>query len=114
MPPTLSELSKSAEQREWRVVVKRLIRSRWTFAALQLLDLLTTLAAFHFGAFEVNPMVAHLTTQFGRVRGLIVSKLIAIVIAMGVRKRLWIVNLFYTLIILWNIIVIVTLSAKRG
>jgi hypothetical protein len=32
---------------------------------------------------------------------------------MGVRKRLWIVNVFYGVIILWNIIMIVALTTKR-
>jgi hypothetical protein len=36
-----------------------------SFVVLQALDLITTLAAFHFGAFEVNPLVGRLTTLFG-------------------------------------------------
>jgi hypothetical protein len=114
MPPTVSELSNTEDLREWRVVLSRTLRSRWTFAGLQVLDLLTTLAAFHFGAFEANPMVAHLTLQFGRVRGVLISKLIAVAIAMGVRRLVWVVNLFYTLIVCWNVIVTVVLSTKRG
>ena len=114
MPPTVSEFSKGGEPREWRVVVRRVLRSRWTFAGLQVLDLLTTLAAFHVGAFEVNPLVAHLTLQFGRVRGVLISKLIAVAIAMGVRKLVWVVNLFYTLVVGWNVVVMVVLSTKRG
>jgi hypothetical protein len=58
-------------------------------------------------------LVAHLTAQLGRWRGVLASKLIAIAIAMGVRKRLWIVNVFYGVIILWNIIMIVALTTKR-
>jgi hypothetical protein len=54
------------------------------------------------GAFEVNPLVAHLTVTFGRFRGVLISKLIAIVIAMGVRKLIWCVNIVYAVIILWN------------
>jgi uncharacterized membrane protein len=46
--------------------------------------------------------VAHLTVAFGRFRGVLISKLIAIGIAMGVRKRLWIINIFYAIIIVWN------------
>jgi len=114
MQSTVSGLSNGGEPREWKVVLRRVVRSRWTFAVLQVLDLLTTLAAFHMGAFEVNPLVAHLTTQFGRLRGVLTSKVIAVIIALGVKKRLWIVNLFYTLIVLWNIIVIMSLSTRRG
>ena len=58
--------------------------------------------AFRMGAYEVNPLVAHLTLTFGRFRVVLISKLIAIGIAMGVRKRLWIINIFYVVIILWN------------
>jgi hypothetical protein len=50
----------------------------------------------------VNPLVAHLTVTFGRFRGVLISKLIAIVIAMGVRKLIWCVNIVYAVIILWN------------
>jgi Domain of unknown function (DUF5658) len=88
------------------------IRSRWTFAALQLLDLLTTMAAFHAGALEINPLVARLTSEFGRFRGVVISKLIAVVIALGVKRLVWVVNLFYTAIVCWNIIVLFILSTK--
>jgi hypothetical protein len=91
---------------------KRVLFSRWTFVALQGLDLLTTLWAFRFGAMEVNPLVAHLTVFFGRTGGVLVSKLIAVVIALGVRRRIWIINLFYAAIIVWNVLVLFTLHRK--
>ena len=90
-----------------------LLQARITFVVLQVLDLLTTLAAFRVGAFEVNPIVAHLTTLFGPVGGLVCSKLIALLLALWVRKRLWLVNLFYTGIICWNVYVLVVLSGAR-
>src|SRR5262249_19067103 len=40
----------------------RLLRSRYTFIVLQVLDLATTLVAFHMGAFEMNPLVARLAS----------------------------------------------------
>src|ERR1700740_1843198 len=113
MQSSLPELSSGAEDREWKVAVTRVLRSRWTFAALQLLDLLTTLAAFHVGESEVNPLVAHLTVQFGRFRGVLISKLIAVAIAMGVRRLVWLVNLFYVAIVGWNVIVMTLLYIKR-
>ncbi|MBZ5654324.1 MAG: hypothetical protein LAO56_03490 [Acidobacteriia bacterium] len=58
--------------------------------------------------------MAQLTLQFGHLRGVRISKLIAVAIAMGVRKLVWVVNLFYTLVVCWNIIVVVALSTKRG
>jgi hypothetical protein len=94
-------------------VFKRILRSRWTFGVLQVLDLLTTLAAFHVGAFEVNPLVAHFTVQFGRFRGVLISKLIAVAIAMGVRRLVWVVNLFYAVVVGWNVIVMTLLYVKR-
>jgi len=90
-----------------------LLQARITFVVLQVLDLLTTLAAFRVGAFEVNPIVAHLTALFGPVGGLVCSKLIALLLAWWVRKRLWLVNLFYTGIICWNVYVLVVLSGAR-
>ena len=113
MQPTLSEYSNSEVQREWKVVLRRVVRSRWTFVALQLLDLLTTLVAFHVGAFEVNPLVALLTVKFGRVRGVLISKVIAVAIAMGVRKLLWVVNLFYAFVVGWNILMLTLLYMKQ-
>jgi hypothetical protein len=85
-----------------RSAFKKVVNSHWTFIGLQALDLLTTMVAFRMGAFEVNPLVAHLTVTFGRFRGVLISKLIAIVIAMGVRKLIWCVNIVYAVIILWN------------
>jgi hypothetical protein len=96
----------------WRIGLRKGVNSRWTFVGLQALDLVTTLVAFRMGAFEVNPMVAHLTVEFGRVRGVVISKLIAVVIAMGVRRLIWIVNLFYAAIIFWNTFVLLALPAK--
>ena len=91
----------------------RILQSRSSFIVLQILDFLTTLLAFHLGAFEINPIVARLTVMFGPVGGVLCSKLIAIFIAAGVRKRLWIVNLFYSGIVCWNIIILVMLSIPR-
>ena len=88
------------------------MRSRWTFAVLQLLDLLTTMAAFHAGAFEVNPLVARLTLNFGRFGGVLLSKLIAVFVAMGVKRLVWVVNLFYIVVVLWNGIVLVLLCVN--
>ncbi len=92
--------------------IAKILRSRWTFLGLQILDLLTTLAAFHAGALEVNPLVAQLTLSFGRFHGVLISKLIAVAIAMGVRRLVWVINIFYTGVVCWNIIVIVLLVLK--
>jgi hypothetical protein len=97
---------------EPRSGVRKILFSRWTFVALQVLDLSTTLIAFRLGAMEVNPLVAHLTVYFGRTGGVVASKLIAIAIAMGVKRRIWMINLFYAGIIVWNVLVLFTLHPK--
>ena len=105
--PTVAEISIQRTS-----TVARIAKSHWTFVALQALDLLTTMIAFRMGAFEVNPLVAHLTVTFGRFNGVFISKLIAIGIAMGVRRLIWVVNAFYVLIIVWNSINLVGLALK--
>jgi hypothetical protein len=86
------------------------LNTRSTFLLLQLLDLLTTLAAFGVGAFEVNPLVASLTVHFGQIRGVMMSKLIAVLLMLGVRQHLWIANLVYIGVVCWNLIVVLSLS----
>ena len=72
-----------------------------------------TLAAFRVGGFEVNPLVANLTIHFGRVGGVVLSKVIAVLLMLGVRRRLWMVNLIYIGVICWNVIVVVSLVLRR-
>jgi hypothetical protein len=38
---------------------------------------------------------------------------IALLLALGVRRRLWIVNLFYIGVIGWNVIVLIALSVRK-
>ena len=104
-------LPQDMKQSRWPNLQK-VVRSRWTFLGLQILDLSTTLAVFHYGGFEANPMVAGLTQHFGQFRGVLTSKAIAIFIALGVRRLVWVINLFYSAIVFWNILVLVGLSAK--
>ena len=90
-----------------------LAQSKWTFVVLQVLDILTTLAAFHVGAFEANPLMAHLTREFGLTGGLIAGKVMAVLIVLGVHRRVWIVNLFYSMVVVWNVYVVLALSARH-
>lgn len=106
MASSTSEPSALGMRNSQSEVVKQILRSRWTFVGLQVLDLLTTLYAFRTGALEVNPLVAHLTRMFGYFRGVLISKLIAVAIAMGVRRLIWVVNLLYVVIVVWNLIMI--------
>ena len=80
---------------------------------LQIMDILTTLAAFHVGGFEANPLVARFTRELGATRGLIFAKVIALLIALGVRRRVWLVNVFYVGVVVWNLYVVMSLSAWR-
>ena len=65
------------------------------------------------GGFEVNPLVANLTILFGQVGGVVLSKAIAVLLMLGIRKRLWVVNLFYIGVICWNVVVVVSLTVSR-
>ena len=107
-----SSLPQEIPQARWRSVLQTLLRSRWTFAGLQVLDLATTLAAFHYGGFEVNPLVAGLTQHLGRFRGVAASKVMAVFIALGVKRLVWVVNIFYAGVVFWNVLVLIALSAK--
>lgn len=99
-------------QSPWKTGFKKWVNSRWTFVVLQVLDLTSTLIAFHLGAVEANPLVAHFTATFGWLRGLVISKLVAIAIAMGVKRLIWVVNVFYTFIIVWNLVILFSLHPK--
>lgn len=87
-----------------------LFRSRTTFWVLQVLDLTTTLLAFHMGAFEVNPLVTSMAHALGPIKGLLVSKAIPCLIILRVRRLVWVANLFYTGVICWNCIILFALS----
>ena len=91
----------------------RFLGRRVVFIVLQILDFVTTLVAFHFGAFEVNPLVARFTVIFGPIGGVLFSKFAAILLALGVRKRLWIVNLFYIGVVCWNLVLSVLSMARH-
>ena len=88
----------------------KIFQAKSSFVVLQVLDLVTTLIAFHFGAFEMNPQVAKLTTVLSPTAGLVVSKMIAVLIALRMQKLLWVVNLFYVGVVCWNTLVLFALS----
>ncbi len=88
----------------------RLLRSRYAFLCLQVLDLATTLIAFHMGAFEMNPLVARFAGSLGPVGGVLCSKAIACLIVLRVRRMVWIANLFYTGVVFWNCAILLALS----
>jgi hypothetical protein len=91
----------------------KILQQKSSFIVLQALDLVTTLVAFHFGAFEVNPLVGHLATVLGPAGGVLCSKAIAILIALRVQKLLWLINLFYIGVVCWNTFVLFALSHAK-
>jgi Domain of unknown function (DUF5658) len=86
------------------------LQSKSSFIVLQILDLITTLVAFHFGGFELNPLVGRLTAIFGATGGVVFSKVVAVLIVFRVRKLMWFANLFYLVVVCWNVFVLLALS----
>ena len=88
----------------------KILRARSSFIVLQVLDFVTTLIAFHFGAFEGNPLVARFATYMGPAWGVVTIKVIAVLIALRMRRLLWVVNLFYSAVVCWNVLIVFALS----
>ena len=86
------------------------LQSKSGFIVLQILDLITTLVAFHFGGFELNPLVGRLTAVFGATGGVVFSKAVAVLIVFRVRKLMWFANLFYLVVVCWNVFVLLAIS----
>jgi uncharacterized protein DUF5658 len=86
------------------------------FVALQILDVLTTLLGFRFGAVESSPFIGRLM-ELGPVTGLVVSKVIASALAGAAlftnRERLVrFVNFWFVAVVGWNLIIITLASAR--
>ncbi len=84
----------------------RILQAKSCFLVLQALDLLTTLGTFHLGAYEANPLVAHLITLLGPVGGVLCSKAIASLIVLRVQKLVWVANLLYSGVVFWNVFIL--------
>ncbi len=79
------------------------------FIALQLLDLLTTLAVFSRGGVELNPVVRSLMPWMGRLLAVVVSKTILVALVLLLSRRPYVLrfaNVLYTGVVLWNVIVL--------
>src|SRR2546427_12975480 len=66
----------------------KIFQAKWSFVALQLLDLATTLFAFHLGGYEVNRLVARMATIFGPIGGVCLSEALAVIISRRLHKVL--------------------------
>ena len=94
------------------MLLRKVLHAKSSFFVLQALDLSTTLIAFYFGAFEVNPLVGRLITLFGPAGGVLASKVVAVLIALRLRKLIWVANLFYVGIVCWNTFVLLILAHR--
>ena len=84
------------------------------FILLQAMDLATTLIALGLGGHENNPMIAHLLA-LGPVRGLLVSKVVVIGLAvagasMQKHRGIWCANAVFSAIVVWNLSIITRLA----
>lgn len=90
------------------------------FTYLQVLDFLTTVAFLVNGIKEANPLV-RLALKLGPspVGGLILVKLLAIVLGvycwrMGRQRLLSRINLFFAMLIAWNLVALIVGALSRG
>ena len=100
--------------------VSQLNQALMHFSYLQVLDFLTTVAFLVNGIREANPLV-RLALKLGPspVAGLILVKLLAIVLGvycwrMGRQRLLSRINLFFAMLIAWNLIALIVGALSRS
>ena len=81
------------------------------FLYLQLLDVLTTLVGFRFGASEASPFIAKLIHASSPALGVAASKVVGLglggmCIAMNRARLVGWINYWYASLILWNLFII--------
>jgi uncharacterized protein DUF5658 len=80
------------------------------FIVLQALDILTTVLVIRVGGgAELNPLICKFVAQFGLIGGLITAKVLAVAIALRLRKLLPVANLLFAAVVAWNLLVLVGL-----
>lgn len=90
------------------------LNSKLIFAALQILDLVTTVACIHYGFPEGNPLTLHLIAAFGLILGLVISKLLACAAMFPMKKLVWVGNAAYMFIVSWNLFIIGVVSFVKA
>lgn len=85
-----------------------------TFVFLQVADVVTTMTALGTGGVEQNPLISRFLT-LGTLQGLILSKVVLLAAAAGAVRYQRIrairsANIIFSVIVLWNISVIVRLA----
>jgi hypothetical protein len=84
------------------------------FAGLQVLDVATTLLGLHGqGAVEANPFMRHFFVSFGPLAGLVIAKALTVSMILTYitrrfhpTKALQFVNVFFTGLVVWNLMVL--------
>lgn len=87
------------------------------FIGLQFLDLATTLAVFSRGGVELNPVIRTLMPWTGRLLAIVLSKatLLSVILLLGRRRRLLrFANVFYTGVVVWNIVMFFALRQTNS
>lgn len=86
------------------------------FALLQVADVVTTMIGFKLGAGEASPFVRMLVQgSTSPLHGLLAAKLVAVILGAFVvysRRSLRKVNIWFTALIVWNLVII--LMSSRG
>jgi hypothetical protein len=90
---------------EARRMMQRL-NSKLIFVVLQVGDLLSTLACFHFGLIEKNPVDVRLIAALGVLPGLFIAKLLACTVILPMKRLVWMGNLFYSGVVVWNLFLV--------
>ena len=82
------------------------LNSKLIFVVLQVGDLLSTLACFHFGLIEKNPVDVRLIAALGVLPGLFIAKLLACTVILPMKRLVWMGNLFYSGVVVWNLFLV--------
>lgn len=88
------------------------------YGYLQLLDLLTTLAFLSYGLTEANPLVRWAIANSGSaISGLLAVKLLALILGalvwrMGRLRVLWLANLLFAALVVWNVVALILHAQK--
>ncbi len=91
----------------------------WSFSFLQLLDFLTTIAFLVNGVGEANPLVRALMVYAPNpLLGLAIVKALAVVLAVSCWRRgrfqvLDRMNLFFAVVVTWNLTALIVATAHR-
>jgi hypothetical protein len=86
------------------------------FVYFQVMDFLTTVLGFRLGASEASPFIS-LLMHGGSMRGIFVSKLLALVLGVGCiyfgkRRLLRRATYWYAALVMWNLLIVLAALAR--